>query len=89
MVDKLAMPVSRDVIEADFERRFERAQSSGPEFRISVERRNDLGIHKQKQDGLQCVGAAVTADCLTVNDIYGLPEIAAEYRSDELRLTTE
>lgn len=53
------------------------------------ERREYLGVHPQKQEGLSFVGLHIPVGRLQADDMEDLARIADEYGSGELRLTVE
>ncbi|KAH9316092.1 hypothetical protein KI387_024719 [Taxus chinensis] len=53
------------------------------------ERRNYLGVHPQKQEGLNFVGLHVPVGRLQAEDMLELARLAEEYGTQELRLTVE
>ncbi|CAL6349736.1 unnamed protein product [Bathycoccus prasinos] len=52
-------------------------------------RRNVIGVHDQKQEGLQWVGANVVGGRLQGDDMMRIAELAEKYGSGEIRLTVE
>lgn len=89
MVDQLTMEGFRSAIEKQFGSPFARAVKGGPEYDTPAPRRNVLGIHAQKQEGLSWVGACVPAGRLTSQDMDTLAEVADKYSHGEMRLTVE
>lgn len=89
MMDKLTIPGFRDAIEAHFGKFLRRAQKGGPEYENKVPRRNVLGVHSQKQQGLSWVCACVPAGRLTTEDVVALADLADKYSDGELRTTVE
>ena len=53
------------------------------------ERRDYLGVHPQKQEGLSYVGLHVPVGRLQAADMFELARLADEYGTGELRLTVE
>jgi ferredoxin-nitrite reductase len=53
------------------------------------ERRDVLGIHKQKQDGYSWVGACVPVGRMAAQDFYDIADIAERYGDGTVRLTVE
>jgi ferredoxin-nitrite reductase len=53
------------------------------------ERRDYLGVHPQKQEGLSYVGLHVPVGRVQAADMFELARLADEYGSGELRLTVE
>ncbi|MDA9098096.1 ferredoxin--nitrite reductase [bacterium] len=62
-----------------------------PEDKIdtSIARRSYLGVHKQKQAGLNWVGVCVPGGRLQAEDMLEMANLADMYGSGELRLTVE
>lgn len=89
MIDQMTMEGFREAIESHRGKSLERAQKGGPEFQTDVPRRNILGVHKQKQEGLSWVGACVPVGRLTADDVDALADLADKYSSGELRITVE
>ncbi len=52
-------------------------------------RRNVIGVHDQKQEGLQWVGANVVGGRLQGDDMMKIAELAEKYGNGEIRLTVE
>jgi ferredoxin-nitrite reductase len=59
------------------------------EDEITWEKRDHLGVHAQKQAGLNYVGLHVPVGRLTAQDLFDLARLAEVYGSAELRLTVE
>jgi ferredoxin-nitrite reductase len=55
----------------------------------SIARRSYLGVHKQKQEGLNWVGACCPGGRLQADDLQEMADLADMYGSGELRLTVE
>lgn len=89
MIDKLTMEGFRAAIEEKFGSALARAAKGGPEYDAAAPRRNVLGIHAQKQEGLSWVGACVPVGRLTADDVDMLADIADKYSGGEMRLTVE
>lgn len=53
------------------------------------ERRDYLGVHAQKQEGLSYVGLHIPVGRVQANDMYELARLADKYGTGELRLTVE
>eukprot|EP00177_Eucheuma_denticulatum_P005430 GFKZ01009872.1.p1 GENE.GFKZ01009872.1~~GFKZ01009872.1.p1 ORF type:complete len:575 (-),score=87.87 GFKZ01009872.1:1207-2931(-) len=89
MVDQLTMEGFRSVIEKQFGSPLAREVKGGPEYDTPAPRRNILGVHAQKQEGLSWVGACVPAGRLTSQDMDALADVADKYSNGEMRLTVE
>uniref|UniRef100_A0ACD5W394 Uncharacterized protein n=1 Tax=Avena sativa TaxID=4498 RepID=A0ACD5W394_AVESA len=89
LIDELGMEVFRSEIEKRMpDGVLERA---APEDLIDSkwERRDYLGVHPQKQEGLSFVGLHVPVGRLQAADMFDLARLADDYGSGELRLTVE
>ncbi|CDF35109.1 unnamed protein product [Chondrus crispus] len=89
MVDKLTMSGFREVIQEEFGSKFRRAVDGGEEYATPAPRRNVLGVHAQKQEGLSWVCGNVPAGRLTAEDFTKLADVAERYSNGEMRLTVE
>ncbi|MBF2027619.1 MAG: ferredoxin--nitrite reductase [Oscillatoriales cyanobacterium C42_A2020_001] len=64
-------------------------QTAAPKDEIVWDKRDHVGIHAQKQPGLNYVGLHVPVGRLYAADMFDLARIAEVYGSGELRLTVE
>lgn len=64
-------------------------QTAAPKDEILWDKRDHIGIHAQKQPGLNYVGLHVPVGRLFAQDLYDLARIAEVYGSGEVRLTVE
>ena len=64
-------------------------ESEAEKDEILWEKRDHLGIYKQKQPGLNYVGLNILVGRLSANDMLELSRIAEVYGSGEIRLTVE
>ncbi len=64
-------------------------QTAAPKDEIVWDKRDHIGIHAQKQPGLNYVGLHVPVGRLYAPDMFDLARIAEVYGSGELRLTVE
>lgn len=60
-----------------------------PGYDDTWERRDVLGVHAQKQEGLSWVGACVPAGRLQTADFEALADVADKYSGGEVRITCE
>jgi ferredoxin-nitrite reductase len=64
------------------------ALASGTEApRAPIDRQGHIGVHRQRQDGLNFVGVALELGRLSVEQMRGLGQIAAQYGANDIRLT--
>lgn len=89
MIEKLTTEGFRGAIEAHFGKTLQREQVGSAEFQTPVPRRNILGVHKQKQEGLSWVGACVPAGRISADEFDALADLADKYSAGELRITVE
>lgn len=64
-------------------------QSAAPKDEIVWDKRDHIGIHAQKQPGLNYVGLHIPVGRLYAADMFDLARISEVYGSGELRLTVE
>ncbi|MGI0484423.1 ferredoxin--nitrite reductase [Pantanalinema rosaneae CENA516] len=64
-------------------------QAAAPKDEILWDKRDHIGIHAQKQPGLNYVGLHVPVGRLYATDMFDLARMAEVYGSGELRLTVE
>lgn len=64
-------------------------QTAAPKDEILWDKRDHIGIHAQKQPGLNYVGLHVPVGRLYAQDMFDLARMAEVYGSGELRLTVE
>lgn len=64
-------------------------QAAAPKDEILWDKRDHIGIHAQKQPGLNYVGLHVPVGRLYADDMFDLARMAEVYGSGELRLTVE
>ncbi|MCX7596954.1 MAG: ferredoxin--nitrite reductase [Fischerella sp.] len=63
--------------------------SAAPKDEIDWEKRDHIGVYKQKQPGLNYVGLHVPVGRLTAEDMFEIARLADVYGSGEIRLTVE
>lgn len=89
MVDQLTMEGFRAAIEKQAGVQYLRAMKGGAEFDKPFPRRNVLGVHPQRQEGLSWVCACVPAGRLRCSDLDMLADVAERYSGGEMRITVE
>ncbi|XP_062220397.1 ferredoxin--nitrite reductase, chloroplastic-like [Phragmites australis] len=89
LIDELGMEVFRSEVEKRMPNGV--LERAAPEDLIDKnrQRRDYLGVHPQKQEGLSYVGLHVPVGRLQAADMFELARLADEYGSGELRLTVE
>ena len=73
--------------EVKFGRRFDRAVPGAVAARPAFSRTAHIGVHAQKQAGLNWIGVVTSAGKLTVEQMRGLALIASDLGDGDLRLT--
>lgn len=63
--------------------------SAAPKDEIDWEKRDHIGVYKQKQPGLNYVGLHVPVGRLTAEDMFEIARLAEVYGNGEIRLTVE
>ncbi|OEL26864.1 Ferredoxin--nitrite reductase, chloroplastic [Dichanthelium oligosanthes] len=89
LIDELGMEAFRSEIEKRMPNGV--LERAAPDDLIDKkwERRDYLGVHPQKQEGLSYVGLHVPVGRLQAADMFELARLADEYGTGELRLTVE
>ncbi|KAL5207901.1 hypothetical protein ABZP36_032336 [Zizania latifolia] len=89
LIDELGMEVFRSEVEKRMPQGV--LERAAPEDLIDKkwQRRDYLGVHSQKQEGLSYVGLHVPVGRVQAADMFELARLADEYGSGELRLTVE
>ncbi|KAG5051670.1 Ferredoxin--nitrite reductase, chloroplastic [Glycine soja] len=89
LIDELGIEVFRSEVEKRMPgKKLERA-SKEELVKKQWERRDYLGVHPQKQEGLSYVGIHIPVGRVQADDMDELARLADEYATGELRLTVE
>lgn len=86
LIDELGMDKFRSMVEEEFGRTLATAAEKDE---IDWEKRDCLGVYKQKQTSLNYVGLHVPVGRLYAQDMFDLARLAEVYGSGEVRLTVE
>jgi ferredoxin-nitrite reductase len=86
LIDELGLEEFRRLVEAEFGKPLATATE---EDLIDWEKRDHLGVHRQKQPGLNYVGMHVPVGRLQAQDLFDLARLAEVYGDGEIRLTVE
>ena len=79
-----------DKFRAEVEKRFGRKLlPSVPDDEINWDKRDHIGVHRQKQPGLNYAGLHIPVGRLQAQDLFELARLAEVYGNGELRLTVE
>ncbi|KAL2944163.1 Ferredoxin--nitrite reductase chloroplastic, partial [Bienertia sinuspersici] len=89
LIDELGIEAFRAEVEKRMPNQVLERASSEELVDKKWERREYLGVHPQKQEGLSFVGLHVPVGRLQADDMEELARISDEYGSGELRLTVE
>ncbi|MEO1373051.1 MAG: ferredoxin--nitrite reductase [Cyanobacteria bacterium J06635_10] len=86
LIDELGMDKFRSMVEQEFGRNLPTAAETDE---IDWEKRDCLGVYKQKQPKLNYVGLHVPVGRLYAQDMFDFARLAEVYGSGEVRLTVE
>ncbi len=75
------------LLEDKLGRKFDRAVPGAVAPRPAFDRTAHIGVHAQKQNGLNWIGVALPVGRMTVAQMRGLADIAGEFGDGDLRLT--
>ena len=87
VLDAVGVEKFLGLLEEKLGRRLDRAVPGAVAPRPAFDRTAHLGIHPQKQDGLNWIGVVVPVGRLSVAQMRGLAEIARDLGDGDLRLT--
>ena len=87
VLDKFGVETFLGLMEEKLGRKLTRAVAGALEPRPAFSRTAHLGIHPQKQEGLNWIGVVVPVGRLTVAQMKGLADIARELGDGDIRLT--
>jgi ferredoxin-nitrite reductase len=87
VLDRFGMEKFLTLVEEKLGRPLTRVQAEALEPRPAFDRAAHIGVHAQKQDGLNWIGVVLPVGKLTVAQMRGLAGIARDFGDGELRLT--
>jgi ferredoxin-nitrite reductase len=87
VLDRFGMEKFVALVEEKLGRPLTRAQAEALEPRPAFDRSAHIGVHPQKQDGLNWIGVVLPVGKLTIAQMRGLAAIAGDCGDGELRLT--
>src|ERR1019366_8043855 len=87
VLDRFGMEKFLTMVEEKLGRPLTRVQAEALEARPAFDRAAHIGVHPQKQDGLNWIGVVLPVGKLTVAKMHGLAGIARDLGDGELRLT--
>lgn len=86
LIDELGLEQFRSLVEAEFGKTL---IPPAEKDELDWDKRDHLGVFKQKQPGLNYVGMHVPAGKLSAQDMFDLARMAEVYGNGEIRLTVE
>ncbi|KAJ6810853.1 ferredoxin--nitrite reductase, chloroplastic [Iris pallida] len=89
LIDELGIEVFLSEVEKRMPGKYLERSSEEELVQKQWERRDYMGVHPQKQQGLSFVGLHVPVGRVQASDMHELARLADEYGSSELRLTVE
>jgi ferredoxin-nitrite reductase len=87
VLDAMGVEKFVDLLEEKLGRKFDRAVPGAVAPRPAFDRTAHIGIHPQKQEGLNWIGVVVPVGRMSVAQMRGLADIAHELGDGDLRLT--
>jgi len=87
VLDRFGMEKFLTLVEEKLGHPLTRVQAEALEPRPAFDRAAHIGVHAQKQDGLNWIGVVLPVGKLTVAQMRGLAGIARDFGDGELRLT--
>ena len=87
VLDRFGMERFLTMVEEKLGRPLTRVQAEALEPRPAFDRAAHIGVHPQKQDGLNWIGVVLPVGKLTVAQMHGLAGVARDFGDGELRLT--
>ena len=87
VLDRFGMEKFLTMVEEKLGRPLTRVQAQALEPRPAFDRAAHIGVHPQKQDGLNWIGVVLPVGKLTVAQMRGLAGVARDFGDGELRLT--
>src|SRR5882757_3682964 len=87
VLDRFGMEKFLTLVEEKLGRPLTRVQAEALEPRPAFDRAAHIGVHAQKQDGLNWIGVVLPVGKLTVAQMHGLAGIARDFGDGEVRLT--
>ncbi|MGD1852490.1 MAG: ferredoxin--nitrite reductase [Cyanophyceae cyanobacterium] len=86
LMEKWGMELFRERIEAELGRSL---LSAAPGNEICQEKKDHLGVHPQKQEGMNYIGLHVPSGRFNAENMHALADLAEAYGNGEIRLTVE
>jgi len=87
VLDTMGVDKFVGLVEEKFGRKFDRAVPGAVAPRPEFSRNAHIGVHRQKQDGLNWIGVVVPVGRLTIAQMRGLAAIARDLGDGDVRLT--
>jgi len=87
VIDKMGVEQVLALMEEKLGRKLDRAVPGALKPRPIFERDAHIGIHPQKQEGLNWIGVTVPVGRLTVKQVKGLAAVAQDFGDGDIRLT--
>jgi ferredoxin-nitrite reductase len=87
VIDKIGMEKFLELVEAKLGHAFTRVPPEALTSRPAFDRTAHIGVHQQKQNGVNWIGVALPLGKVTCEQMRGLAKIAADFGNGEIRLT--
>jgi len=87
VLDSMGVAKFMEAVEARLGRKLVRVPKEAIALRPAFDRMAHIGVHKQKQDGLNWIGVSVLVGKVTCEQMRGIAKIARDLGDGEIRLT--
>src|ERR1700684_1792500 len=87
VIDKIGMEKFLELVEAKLGHALTRVPAEALAPRPAFDRMAHIGVHKQKQDGLNWIGVALPLGKVSCEQMRGLARIASDFGDGDIRLT--
>jgi ferredoxin-nitrite reductase len=87
VLDSMGVDKFMETVEERLGRKLTRAPAEAIAARPAFDRMAHIGVHKQKQDGLNWIGVLVPVGKITCDQMRGLAKIAGDLGDGDIRLT--
>src|SRR5262249_43651139 len=87
VIDRLGLEKVVALVEEKLGRKLDRMPAEAMAPRPEADRTAHIGVHEQKQPGLNWIGVALLVGRMTVEQMRGLAAVARDFGDGEIRLT--
>ena len=87
VIDRMGLDKVLDLVEEKLGKKLDRVPAAALLPRRSVNRHAHIGVHAQKQDGLNWIGVVLPVGKMTAAQMRGLGEVSGDFGDGDIRLT--